>query len=76
MASAERSFTIPEIFFIAGTRVALGAGLGLIVSDLLKKNVRKRAGWALIAVGVAATIPIAKRVLAKPLLSQPTGLKG
>jgi hypothetical protein len=28
----ERGFTIPEIMLIGGTRVALGAGIGLLIS--------------------------------------------
>jgi hypothetical protein len=66
MALTERGLTIPEIMLIAGTRVALGAGLGLLISDRLNKDQRKGAGWALLAVGVLTTIPIARGVLAKP----------
>jgi hypothetical protein len=51
---------------IAGTRVALGVGVGLLLSDRLNKDQRKAAGWALLAVGVLTTIPILKGVLAKP----------
>ena len=66
MALTERAFTIPEIMLVAGTRVALGVGLGLLLSDRLNKDQRKAAGWALLAVGVLTTIPIVKGVLAKP----------
>ena len=66
MALTERGLTIPEIMLIAGTRVALGAGLGLLISDRLNKDQRKGAGWALLAVGVLTTIPLARGVLAKP----------
>jgi hypothetical protein len=66
MALTERGLTIPEIMLIAGTRVALGVGLGLLISDRLNKDQRKGAGWALLAVGVLSTIPIARGVLAKP----------
>ena len=51
---------------IGGTRVALGIGLGLLMSDRLNKDQRKAAGWALFAIGVLTTIPIASSVLAKP----------
>jgi hypothetical protein len=44
----ERSLTIPELILIAGTRVALGAGLGLLVGDKLSRDVRESAGWALV----------------------------
>jgi hypothetical protein len=66
MALTERAFTIPEIMLVAGTRVALGVGVGLLLSDRLNKDQRKAAGWALLAVGVLTTIPIVKGMLAKP----------
>ena len=61
----ERSMTIPELMLIAGTRVALGAGLGLLLGDKLGRDVRKGAGWALLGVGVVTTIPIVMGVLSK-----------
>ena len=66
MALTKREFTVPEIMLIAGTRVALGAGLGLLIADRLNPDQRKGAGWALLAVGVLTTIPIVKGVLSKP----------
>jgi hypothetical protein len=66
MALTERRLTIPEIMLLAGTRVALGAGIDLLISDRLNEDQRKGAGWALLAVGVLSTIPIARGVLAKP----------
>ena len=69
MALTERAFTIPEIMLIAGTRVALGAGIGLLISDRLNGDQRKAAGWALFGVGVLTTIPIVRCVLAKLPLS-------
>ena len=57
---------MPEIMLIAGTRVALGVGLGLLLSDRLNKDQRKAAGWALLGFGVVTTIPIMRGVLAKP----------
>jgi hypothetical protein len=47
----ERTLTIPEIMLIAGTRAALGAGLGLLIADKLSPDTRKGTGWALLAVG-------------------------
>jgi hypothetical protein len=66
MALTERGLTIAEIMLIAGTRVALGVGVGLLISDRLNKDQRKAGGWALLAVGVLTTIPIVRGVLAKP----------
>ena len=57
--------TIPEIALIAGTRVALGAGIGLLVSEKLNKDERRGAGWVLFGVGVLTTIPIVLGVIGK-----------
>jgi hypothetical protein len=56
---------IPEIALIAGTRAALGMGLGLLLADKLGRDARKGAGVALVAVGVPTTIPIALLLLGK-----------
>jgi hypothetical protein len=70
----ERTITIPEIMLIAGTRVALGAGIGLLLSERLKGDQRRGAGWALLAVGVLSTIPIVANVLGKAHAEKPTNL--
>jgi hypothetical protein len=67
---SERGFTIPEIILIAGTRAALGAGLGLLIAGKLSRDVRKGAGWALLAVGALSTIPLVVAVVSKPPLSE------
>jgi len=64
----ERSLTIPEIMLIGGTRVALGVGLGLLISDKLSRDARKGAGWALLALGVLSTVALVIDVLGKPQL--------
>ena len=75
MALTERAFTIPEIMVIAGTRVALGAGIGLLISDRLNKDQRKGAGWALFAIGVLSTVPIVIGILTKrPIDEKPVVL--
>jgi hypothetical protein len=79
MALTEKGLTIPEIMLIAGTRVAPGVGIGLLISDRLNKDHRKGAGRALFAVGVLTTIPIVRGVLGKPpvagnRLYTPTGV--
>lgn len=58
----ERSLTIPEIGLIAGTRVALGAGLGLLVAGQINDQKRKGAGWALFVIGALTTIPLVLNV--------------
>ena len=57
--------TIPEIGLIALTRVALGAGLGLLLSGKLDRSARRAAGLALVAVGALTTVPLAIDVLCK-----------
>jgi multisubunit Na+/H+ antiporter MnhB subunit len=66
----ERTVTIPDLALIAGTRIALGAGIGLLLADKLNENQRKGAGWALLAVGVLTTIPLMINVLGKGSVPQ------
>ena len=61
----ERKFTIAEIILLAGTRIALGAGIGLLLSSRLNNDQRKAAGWALALVGGLTTIPLAMDVIGK-----------
>ena len=61
----ERKLTIAEIIVIAGTRVALGAGIGLLLSSRLNNDQRKAAGLALTLVGGLTTIPLALGVIGK-----------
>jgi hypothetical protein len=60
----ERKLTIAEIILIAGTRVAFGAGIGLLLSGRLTDEQRKAAGFALALVGALTTIPLAMNILA------------
>lgn len=62
----ERKFTLAEIMLLAGTRVALGVGIGLLLSTRLDEGQRKSAGWALVFVGAITTIPLAMEILGKP----------
>jgi hypothetical protein len=55
----ERKLTIAEILLIAGTRMALGAGIGLLLSTRLNNDQRKAAGFALALVGGLTTVPLA-----------------
>ncbi|HWR36762.1 MAG TPA: hypothetical protein VN622_12910 [Clostridia bacterium] len=55
---AERSLTVPDIMLIAGTRVALGMGIGLLMSGKINRDARKGAGIALLAVGALTSIPL------------------
>jgi hypothetical protein len=62
----ERTLTVPEIALIAGTRVALGVGIGLLIGRKLGEGTRRGAGWVLLSIGGLSTIPIVMNVLAKP----------
>jgi hypothetical protein len=66
----ERVLTIPEIMLIAGTRIALGAGIGLLLAEKLNHNTRKGAGWALLAVGALTTVPLVVDVVTKGQLPE------
>src|SRR5688500_20129508 len=63
--------SIPEVAFIAGTRGALGAGLGLLAAGRMNQTRRRAIGWALLAAGALATIPAAQRVLGRRLNGTP-----
>ena len=54
----ERKLNIAEIILIAGTRIALGVGIGLLLSSRLNNDQRKAAGWALALVGGLTTVPL------------------
>ena len=69
----ERTLTMPEIMLIAGTRIALGTGIGLLLADKLNEDHRRRAGWALLAVGVLTTIPLVINVLGKSSVPERIG---
>ena len=71
----ERSLTLPEIALIASTRVALGVGIGLLISGRLNRDQRKAAGWALVGIGVLTTGPIIAGILGKgPFAARRIGL--
>ena len=65
MPKGNVSLRIPEIGFIAGTRAALGAGLGLLLADKLNRGQRKRVGWALLTIGAVTTVPIIVKIILK-----------
>lgn len=55
--------TLPELSLIAGTRVALGGGIALLLAHCLSARERKAAGWALFLTGVISTVPLGRLVL-------------
>jgi hypothetical protein len=67
----EVQVTLPELALLVGTRAAIGAGLGLLLADLLPKSERKAIGWTLLLVGAFTTVPLAFDVFAKVRASAP-----
>jgi hypothetical protein len=61
----EKKLSLAEILLIAGTRVALGVGIGLLLSGRLSRDQKKAAGLALTLVGGLTTVPLAINVFAK-----------
>jgi hypothetical protein len=57
--------TMPQLGLIAGTRVALGVGIGLLLADRLSRDQRRAVGWTLVGTGAVSTIPLAIEVLGK-----------
>lgn len=55
--------TIPELALMAGTRVAFGIGLGLLIADKMDRDTRKGAACALLLVGALTTIPLVAGIL-------------
>ncbi len=55
--------TLPELALIAGTRAALGAGVGFLLADQLAPEQRRAVGWTLLLFGALTTIPLALEVL-------------
>jgi hypothetical protein len=66
----ERNITLPEMILWTGTRVALGAGIGMLISRRLNKDAMKAAGLALTVVGGFTTIPLAISIIGKKNLSR------
>jgi hypothetical protein len=57
--------TVPEIGLIGVTRVALGAGLALLLGEKLNRDERRAAGWSLFLIGALTTVPLVLSVLEK-----------
>jgi hypothetical protein len=70
-AMIERRITLPELILWTGTRVALGAGIGMLISRRLSKDAMKAAGLALTVVAGFTTIPLAISIMGKKNLTRP-----
>jgi hypothetical protein len=67
----ERNITLPDMILWTGTRVALGVGVGMLISRRLSKDAMKAAGFALTLVGGLTTIPLAIAILGRKNLTRP-----
>jgi uncharacterized SAM-binding protein YcdF (DUF218 family) len=59
----ETRLPLPFVGLIAGTRTALGVGIGLLVSRRLGEKARRRAGLTLVIAGALSTLPLALRII-------------
>jgi hypothetical protein len=67
----ERRVTVPELAMIGATRGMLGAGIGLLAAGRLNGDQRRTAGFLLLAIGIASTIPLAIEVFGRESPSRP-----
>jgi hypothetical protein len=67
----ERNVTLPEMILWTGTRIALGAGIGMLISRRLSKDAAKAAGLALTVVGGFTTVPLAISIIGKTSVTRP-----
>ena len=58
----KHKLTAPQLGFVIGTRAALAAGVGLILSGKVPDNVRRRIGFGLVALGALTTIPAVRLI--------------
>ena len=66
----ERNISLPEMILWTGTRVALGVGIGMLISRGLSKDAMKAAGLALTVVGGFTTVPLAISIIGKKDLTR------
>jgi hypothetical protein len=61
----ETRLSVAELGLIAGTRIALGVGIGLLIAGRLNRDSRKAAGIALTVVGGLTTVPLVMQIAGK-----------
>ena len=72
----ETTISLPELSLVAGSRMIMGSGIGLLMADRLDRDQRKAVGWTLAIVGALITIPIAIEVLGGRRLSRVPSVSG
>jgi hypothetical protein len=53
----------PELALVGATRGLFGLGVGLLLSDRLRRHKRRLVGAVLAAIGALSTIPLGIRIL-------------
>src|SRR3954453_9937177 len=69
----EGGITLPELGMIAGTRVALGAGLGLLLASRLDADRRRAVGGTPLLLAIISTVALAMRAWRNRPLPTPEG---
>ncbi len=64
-AMSRNNFPVGELALLAGTRVLLGAGIGLLISNRFSKDSRRLLGSVLLAIGIISTLPLALDLFAE-----------
>ncbi len=57
------TLTVPEFFFVVGTRAMLAAGVAFLVGRKLRDRERKIVGFGLLTIGAVTTVPAAMAVI-------------
>jgi hypothetical protein len=65
------NLSLPELVFVAATRGALGAGVGLLLAGKLRRDRRRVIGLTLTAFGALTTIPAAIAIFRRTASSTP-----
>jgi hypothetical protein len=60
----------PAFGFIVATRAALGAGIGLLLSNKLRRDRRRSIGLTLVALGALTTIPAVMAIFGVTIASR------
>ena len=61
----EKKVSLPQLMLIAGTRLMLGIGIGLLLAGYFNETQRLSVGWTLSIVGALLTLPILWQVFGK-----------
>lgn len=57
------TLTVPEFFFVVGTRAMLASGVAFLLAKKLRDRERKIVGTALLVAGAITTVPAAMAVI-------------